>query len=251
MSMRRLLVLCLLVLSFVPAAEAQNRRRAVRFTPRGIVAPPTGQCHTLGLVRAGLKATYLSNAPGGDVVSTVTYISDSATETRTTQTVTTAQGNAEGETIITGELVGNLRAVKHIFIRTAVMVPVLGRFTTDVDIDFVPSLAIGPAAGWCVGATWVSSPSVQTITTRPSVGPPTTITNNVLSSEGIVLAVGESITVPAGTFNTVKYRGTVASASGAQVAVTWVSMEHNIVVRQDTLDAGGSTTSVMQLTALQ
>lgn len=251
MSMRRLLVLSLLVVSLVPAVEAQNRRRAVRSTPPAIVAPPTGQCHTFGFVRPGLKATYLSNAQGGDVTSTVTYISDSATETRTTQTVTTAQGNAEGETVITGELVGNLRAVKHIFIRTSIIAPVIGRVTTDVDIDFVPSLAAGPAGGWCVNATWVSSPSTQTITTRPSFGPPTTITNNVLSNEGIVLAVGERITVPAGTFDTVKYRGTYASASGAQVAVTWVSMQHNIVVRQDTLDAGGSTTSVMQLTALQ
>ncbi|HEX8619595.1 MAG TPA: hypothetical protein VF911_18590 [Thermoanaerobaculia bacterium] len=249
-SVRYIIVFTLLVLSLVPAAEAQRRRRSVRSAPR-IVAPPAGQCHTFGFVRPGLKATYLSNAQGGDVTSTVTYISDSATETRTTQTVATPQGNAEGETVITGEMVGNLRAVKHVFVRTSIMAPVIGRVTTDVDIDFVPSLAVGPAGGWCVNATWLSSPSTQTITTRPSIGPPMTITNTVLANEGIVLAVGDQITVPAGTFNTVKYRGTYASASGAQVAITWVSMEHNIVVRQDTLDAGGSTTSVMQLTALQ
>ncbi|HEX8254089.1 MAG TPA: hypothetical protein VF846_13160 [Thermoanaerobaculia bacterium] len=247
--MHRLLALSLLVLSLAPVGEAQ-KRRAVRSTP-SIVAPPQGQCHTFGFVKPGLKATYLSTTSAGNVTSTVTYISDSATETRTTQTVSTPQGNADGQTIITGELVGNLRAVKHVFVRTSITAPVIGKVTTDVDIDFVPSLAAGPAGAWCAGATWTSSPSLQTITTRPSIGPTTVFTNNVLANQGVVLAVGDNITVTAGTFRTVKYRGTYASASGAQVAITWVSMDHNVVVRQDTLDASGATTSVMQLTKLQ
>jgi hypothetical protein len=249
MSMRRLLVVCLLVLSLVPVAEAQRRRRAVRSGP--VAAPPAGQCHTFGLVRAGLVATYVTTTPGGNVNFTVTYISHTPTLTHTTQKVTTLQGNADAETILTGELVGNLRALKHVFVRTSTVVPVIGAFTTDVDIDFVPSLAAGPAAGWCVGNTWMTAPSVQTITTKPQIGPVTVITNNVIGSEGIVLAVGESVTVPAGTFNTVKYRGSIVAGNNVSPAITWVSTEHNIVVRQDTLDAGGTVTTVTQLTALQ
>ncbi|HYK04460.1 MAG TPA: hypothetical protein VE974_22100 [Thermoanaerobaculia bacterium] len=247
MPIRRLLVLCLLVLTLVPVAEGQRRRRAVRSGP-ALVTP--GQCHTFGLVKAGLKATYLTNAQGGDVNFTITYISDAPTETRTTQTVTTAQGNAEAETVVTGEIVGNLRAIKHVFVRTVSIVPVIGRFTTDVDIDFVPSLAAGPAAGWCVGNTWQTAPSVQTIMTRPSIGPPTTITNNLIGSEGIVLAVDDVIQVPAGEFHTVKYRGAIVAGTGVSTAITWVSKEHNIVVRQDTVDAGGSVTSVTRLMEL-
>jgi hypothetical protein len=246
MSIRRLVVLCLLVLTLVPVAEGQRRRRAVRSAPAP-VAPPPGQCHTFGLVRPGLVATYLTNAQGGDVNFTITYISDTPTETRTTQKVTTPQGTADAETVVTGEIVGNLRAIKHVFVRTVTMVPVIGRFTTDVDIDFVPSLAAGPAAGWCVGNTWQTPPSIQTIMTRPSIGPPTTITNNLIGSEGIVLAVGEVIDVPAGRFSTVKYRGAIVAGTGVSTAITWVSMEHNIVVRQDTVDAGGSVTSVTRL----
>lgn len=250
MPIRRLLVLCLLVLSLVPTAEAQRRRRSVRSGPAP-VAPPPGQCHTFGLVRAGLVATYVTNTPSGDVNFTVTYISDTPTLTHTTQKVTTPQGNADADTILTGEIVGNLRAIKHVFVRTTTVVPVIGNFTTDVDIDFVPSLAAGPTDGWCVGKTWLTAPSLQTITTKPSIGPPMTITNNVIGSEGIVLAVGASVTVPAGTFNTVKYRSSIVAGTNVQPAITWVSMEHNIVVRQDTLDAGGSVTTVTQLTALQ
>lgn len=246
--MRRLLVFSLLVLSLVPTAQAQRRRRAVRSGP---AAPVSGQCHTFGLVQAGLVATYLTTTPGGNVNFTVTYISDAPTLTHTTQKVTTPQGNADADTILTGEIVGNLRAIKHLFVRTVSVVPVIGSFTVDVDIDFVPSLAAGPAAGWCVGNTWTTAPSVQTIMVRPSIGPPTTITNNLIASEGIVLAVGEEITVPAGKFNTVKYRGSIVGANNTvSPAITWVSMEHNIVVRQDTLDAGGSVTSVTQLMEL-
>jgi hypothetical protein len=250
MSIRRLLVVSLLVLSLVPVAEGQHRRRrAVRSAPAP-AAPPPGQCHTFGLVQPGLVATYLTNAQGGDVNFTITYISDAPTRTHTTQTVTTPQGSAEAETIVTGELVGNLRAIKHIFVRTTSIVPVIGSFTVDVDIDFVPSLAAGPAAGWCVGNTWTTAPSIQTIMARPSIGPPTTITNNLIASEGIVLAVDDVIQVPAGEFHAVKYRGAIVSGTNVSTAITWVSMEHNIVVRQDTIDAGGSVTSVTRLMEL-
>ncbi|HYO77537.1 MAG TPA: hypothetical protein VE010_13840 [Thermoanaerobaculia bacterium] len=183
--------------------------------------------------------------------SVVTYLSDTPTQTRTKQKVSTPQGTAEGETTITGELVGNLRALKHIFIRTSITVPVVGKLTTDVDIDFVPSLAIGPAEGWCVGATWFTAPSIQTIQARPSVGPPTTITNNLIGSQGVVLAIDEVVTVPAGTFRTVKYRSAVVSGNNVSPAVTWVSKQHNVVVKQDTIDAAGNITSVMELTKLQ
>jgi hypothetical protein len=248
MPIRRLLVLSLLVLSLVPVAEGQRRRRAVRSGPVAIAPPP--QCHTFGLVKPGLVATYLTNAQGGDVNFTITYISDAPTETRTTQKVTTPQGTADASTVVTGEIVGNLRAIKHVFVRTVSIVPVIGSFTVDVDIDFVPSLAAGPAAGWCVGNTWQTAPSIQTIMTRPSIGPPTTITNNLIGSEGIVLAVDDVIQVPAGEFHTVKYRGAIVAGTGVSTAITWVSMEHNIVVRQDTIDAGGTVTSVTRLMEL-
>lgn len=250
MSIRRLLVLSLLVLSLMPSAEAQRRRRSVRSVPRVVAPPPQGQCHTFGFVRPGLEATYLARTSGGDATFTIKYISDTATETRTTQTVTTPQGNADAETTVTGEIVGNLRAIKHIFIRTTMTVPVIGKLVTDVDIDFVPSLAMGPAQGWCVGATWVTSPSIQTIQTRPSIGPPTTITNNIIGSEGVVLAIDDVVTVPAGTFRTVKYKSAIVSGNNVSPAITWVSKEHNIVVKQDTIDAAGNVTSVTELTRM-
>ncbi|MFP5245848.1 MAG: hypothetical protein ACLGH0_04065 [Thermoanaerobaculia bacterium] len=245
MPIRRFLALLALAVCLALPAAAQ-KRRSVRFTPPA--APPTGGCHTFGLVQAGLQASYLTTTPSGNVTFTITWISDTPTRTHTTQKVTTPQGTADAETILDGEIVGTLRALKHFWVKTTTTVAVIGKLTTEVDVDYVPSLAAGPAGGWCVGATWNVPPSTQTISTRPSIGPPTTITNNTIASQGEVLAVGAVVTVPAGIFNTVKYRGVTVSGTGAQVAITWVSMDYNIVVKQDTIDAAGNVTSVTTLT---
>ncbi|MEO8379303.1 MAG: hypothetical protein ABI779_06535 [Acidobacteriota bacterium] len=246
---RRLLPLLVLAVLLVSPVQAQ-KRRAVR-SP-GPTPPAGGNCHTFNYVRAGLKASYLTTQASGNATFTITYIFDNANQTKTTQVVTTAQATANAETLIDGEAFGaNLRGIKHINVKTTTQVPVLGSITLVNDINFVPSLTAGPMGGWCTGATW-SVPSVtETLTTSgsPVPVPPQIITT--IASTGEVLAVGESLTVPGGTFNTVKYRGALVSGTSVQTAITWVSMADNIVVRQDTLDAGGNVTSVTNLTNLQ
>ena len=243
---RHIFVLTLVVSLLAPVSHAAGKRRAVRAP----AAPVQSNCHTFGLVRAGLKASYLSVAPGGNVTFQVTYLSDTPTQTKTTQKVQAPSGNSDVATTLDGEIVGNLRALKHIKLTTTITVPILGALTTDANVDFVPSLIAGPAAGWCTGATWTVSPVTETLTTTGSFPLPPVIVTTV-ASEGVVLAVGESITVPAGTFNTVKYKSAIVSGTSVQPAITWVSMADNIVVKQDTLDAGGNVTSTTTLTGLQ
>lgn len=246
---RRLLPLLALCVLLVAPLEAQ-RRRAVRSA--GPVTPPAGTCHTFNFVRAGLKATYLTTQASGNANFVVTYIFDNSSQTKTTQVTTTSQGTSNAETLIDTEVFGaNLRGIKKINVKASQNVPVLGTVTIETDITFVPSLTGGPAAGWCVGNTWSIPAVTETITTKgsPVPLPPQIITT--IASTGEVLAVGESLTVPAGTFNTVKYRGALVSGSSVQTAITWISMADNIVVRQDTIDAGGNVTSTTNLTALQ
>lgn len=247
MSIRRTLVLSLLAVCLVAPAEAQ-RRRAVRFITTPVAG---GQCHTFGLVAAGLKASYLSTTPSGNVTFQITYVSDTPTRAHTTQSVQAPSGNAEVVTILEGEVLGAIRTLRHVNVKTTSVVPVVGSVTTEADINYAPSLAAGPVDGWCVGNTWNTtlSPSVQTVVTRPPFGPPTTITQNA-ASEGEVLAVGEVRTAAGRQFNTVKYRSVSRVGTSVETSVTWVSMEHNIVVRQETLDAAGNVTSVTELTAL-
>lgn len=248
MSATRHIFVPLLILVFlaVPASEAATRRRAVRAP----AAPVQSSCHTFALVRAGLKASYLSVAPGGNVTFQVTYLSDTPAQTKTTQKVQAPSGNSDVTTTLDGEIVGNLRALKHIKLSTTTTVPILGAVTADTNIDFVPSLAAGPAGGWCTGATWMIAPVTETVTVSGAFPLPPVVVTTV-ASEGVVLAVGEFVTVPAGTFKTVKHRNYIVSGTSVQPAITWVSMTDSIVVKQDTLDANGAVTSTTTLTALQ
>lgn len=244
---RRVLPLLALTLFIVAPAEAQ-KRRAVRSGPP-VVTPPAGSCHTFGLVRPGLKATYHATG-SGEADFTITYVSDAPTLTVTTQKVTTAQGVTDVQTRLDGEIVGNLRGLKHINVKGSTVVPVLGTITTETDIDFVPSLVMGPAAGWCVGNTWTTPAVTETIVNKTPAGQNQQIVTTIAST-GEVLAVNDIVTVPGGQFNTVKYRGAAVSGTSVQSTITWVSMQHNIVVKQETLDAAGNVTSTLHLTAVQ
>ena len=245
MSRKHFALVALAVLLAVFPAEAQKRRAVA--APGGTASNP-GDCHTFGLVQAGLVVAYHSTTSNGGVADfEITYISDTPTKLITKQKTVTAQGTAEADTTVDGEVVGNLRGLKHIKVKGTTTVPVFGKVTIDTDIDFVPSLIAGPAEGWCVGAKWNVSPVTETITVKSPAGNFTNVVTTV-GSEGEVLAVGASITVPAGTFQTVKYRGVIVSGQDPQVAITWVSMTDNVVVKQDTIDAAGNVTSVTERT---
>ena len=246
MSVKRVPLVVALSLLVVVSAEAQ-KRRAVRSAPPAAVG--TG-CHTFGLVRAGLITDYRAVAPGGTVTFTITYISDTPTQRKTTQRVVTPQATTEVETVVDGETVGDMAAIKHINTKGSVIVPVLGRTPLEVDIHFTPSLLTGPANEFCVGRTWLTNPVTETIVTKSAAGNFSNIVTTV-GSEGRVLAVGERITVAAGEFDTVKYLGAIVSDDDVSPAITWVSMLHNVVVRQDTLDAAGTVTSTLELTRIQ
>jgi hypothetical protein len=243
---RRLIVPIIIFATLVSVSAEAQKRRAVRAPSP--VPPTSGACHNFGLVRAGLVASYVSNPPTN---FTITYISDTLVKTVTHQKVTTPQATAEADTILDGEVVNNLRGLKHVNIKTTTAVPVIGNFTIENDIDFVPSLVAGPSNGWCVGNKWSIPAVTETLTTKSPIAPPASIIKTTIASEGEVLAVGESLTVPAGTYQTVKYKGVVVTDGNVQTAITWVSMEHNIVIKQQTLDANGAVTSSFEMVSLQ
>lgn len=246
--MRRIVIGCLLAVFLVPVSNGATRRRAAPSKP---ATPATGgDCHTFGLVAPGTKGTYLTTTSSGNVNFTITWISDTPTQTKTTQHVVTPQATTDVETTLDGVVSGPLRGIKHLYTKSITPVPFLGNTVVEVDIDFVPALIAGPSEGWCTNATWTVPASTETIVSRSLAGQQSSIVTT-LASEGIVLAVGESVTVPAGTFRTVKYRSYTISGSSLQPAITWTSMDRAIVVKQDTLDAGGNVTTSTVLTDLQ
>lgn len=245
MSICRRIAICLLIAAAVPVFAA--RRRAVT-SPSNPNA--SSNCVNYGYARVGLKASYLSTTSSGNVNFTITYISDVEGQTKTTQTSTTAQGTATVETTIDTERVGVFRATKHLLVKGSTVVPGLGSITSQTDITFVPSLVTGPADGWCAGATWNVSPSTETVVTQTIAGQTTNVVTTS-ASQGAVLAIGESLTVPAGTFRTIKYRGVSTTGSSVSPTITWLSMDDYVVVKQDTLDDSGNVTTTTTLQSLQ
>jgi len=246
--MRRIVIGCLLAVIIAPVSIGASRRRSAPSTPAG--PAPSGNCHTFGFVTPGTKGTYHTTSPGGNVDFTITWLSDTATQTKTTQHVVTPQATTDVETTLDGSIVGNLRGLKHLYTKSTTPVPFLGNTVVEVDIDFVPELVAGPSAGWCTGETWSIPATTETVVSKSIAGTNSNIVTTI-ASQGSVLAVGESITVPAGTFQTVKYKSSIVSGTSAQPAITWTSMDRAIVVKQDTLDAGGNVTTTTVLTALQ
>jgi len=241
--MRRIVIGCLAAAILIaPASIAATRRRSAPSLPK--TATPSGDCHVFGLVTAGTVASYLTTTTSsGNVNFTITWISDTPTQTKTTQQVTTPQATTAVETTLDGVVSGNLRGLKHLYTKSTTPVPFLGNTVVEVDIDFSPALIAGPTEGWCAGAKWSIPATTETVVVKSIAGTQSLIVTNV-ASEGEVLAVGESVTVPAGTFNTVKYKSSiVGSGNTPQPAITWTDMTRAIVVRQDTLDSSGAVTS--------
>jgi hypothetical protein len=246
---RHIPVLLLLLLISLPLSA--QRRRSVKWpssaNPGG--NPSTGQCVNYGSPRIGMTASYLVTSTGQpNVTYQVTYVSETPTQARTTQKVQTPVGNADAETRMDFETVKaafDLRALKHLYVKSTTSV---AGFTVAVetDIDFVPSMVLGPIGGWCQGAKWTVPATTETITVRSIAGTQTT-TQTTIAYEGEVLSVDESVKTPAGTFKCVKTKGLTASASSTDRTITWNSIDHYITVRQETLDAAGNVTSVTEL----
>lgn len=243
----------LLLIAAVPAFA--QKKRVVKWPSSGNPGgnPTTGQCVNYGSPRIGMKASYLVTSTGQpNVTYQVTYVSETPTQARTTQKVQTPQGNTDVETRMDFETVKasfDLRALKHIYVKgttSAAGFPIV----IETDIDFVPSMVLGPLTGWCKGAKWTVPATTETITVKSIAGTQVQ-TQTTIAFEGEVLSVDDVITTPAGSFKCIKTRGLTPSATSTDRTISWNSIDHYITVRQETVDANGNVTSVTELQKIE
>jgi len=245
--MRKFFVLLLILVSL--DAAAASRRRSVKAPAP---AAPTGQCVNYGSPRIGMKASYLTTSPGGNVTYQVTYLADTTTQARTTQKVQAPTGNADVETTMDFETVKaafDLRAVKHMNVKGTTSAGGFA-FTLETDINFVPSMVLGPIGGWCQGAKWSVPATTETIRVNSIAGQQLT-TQTTIAYEGEVLDTNAMVTTPAGTFRCIKTKGLTPSSSSTDRTIAWNSVDYYITVRQETVDASGNVTSVTELQKIE
>jgi hypothetical protein len=109
---------------------------------------------------------------------------------------------------------------------------------------FRPAVMGDPMFRACAGRSW----KIQAVAaTHEEAG--RTVSANTYAGTMRIVALRETIQVPAGTFPCVHYTRTMATPGGQSVDDYWKSIEHGVVVRQVSKLGGWSSTS--QLTAIR
>ncbi len=117
---------------------------------------------------------------------------------------------------------------------------------------YSPSLITGPAFIYCEQQSWTTAPITSTTKFESDLLPGgqdiSTNTEPVLSS--IVEKVNVSFTNSAGTFSLVKIRQKKSSDSDNE-AISWFSIEHGILVKEQIIDSSGKIIGSKELTSIQ
>ncbi|HEX8153744.1 MAG TPA: hypothetical protein VF698_11485, partial [Thermoanaerobaculia bacterium] len=228
---------------YVPAAPS--------IAPVAIDPPPTNPsgCATLPYMRAGLKLGYRTS--DGSYSSEQTVVADGPNQTIIRDRAVTAGSPSDIETTV--DFVGGAepRAATKMVSKAAVSA---GGFslTITTEMTFSTPWVVGPMQP-CANTTFAIPATVQTtrITGAPGPAPGPTVYNRPADT-GTVLAVGESLTTAAGTFSTVKYKGTQgATQASVTTSIVWYDLATGALVRQVEYSPSGAIVRTLDLISIQ
>lgn len=191
----------------------------------------TANCVTLGAPKPALSYSYR-------------YVDTSGSNDYTNQW---KQFSATGSQLVTTQARGKSSYVsKHsvnddVFVlesSTATGTDGGGPFTTSM--TYSPGAIGDPAYKACEGKTW-TIPAVNA-TNKSSSGSFSAKTDPGTMR---IVKVNESVTVPAGTFNTVRYIKTMNSGRGQVVDEFWKSIDHGVTVKRTSTQPGSVATETL------
>lgn len=212
--------------------------------------PPAGNgCVTVPHVTPGRKASYRVTGKESFTIET-TWLTDTDTSATETSNAHTSQGDSKIDSTYTFTVQNGLRALTRSVSNAATNAAGFAIVVTT-DSTYSSPMVLGPVSTWCTDTVWSNPAITQTIVTGGTFPGPTTTVNRP-AADGHVIAINESITVAAGTFNTVHYRG-VQGRTDAKVQRSniWVSIADGVLVKEEDLDDAGNVQTVMELTSLQ
>lgn len=105
---------------------------------------------------------------------------------------------------------------------------------------YTPGAIGDPAYRACEGQTWQIP--VVSATSKSARG-----TFSFKTDPGTmkIVSINESVTVPAGTFNTVRYTKTMNSGQGQVLDEFWKSIDHGVTVKRNSTQPGSVATEVL------
>ena len=107
-------------------------------------------------------------------------------------------------------------------------------------MTYTPGAIGDPAFKACAGQKWQIP--VVSATSASARG---TFTFKTDPGAMTIVSINESVTVPAGTFNTVRYTKTMNSGRGQVFDEFWKSIEHGVTVKRNSTQPGGVATEVL------
>jgi hypothetical protein len=213
--------------------------------------PPSGSsgCVTIPHIATGRVASYRVTGNQAFTMET-TWHTDTDTSATETSLTHTSSGDSTIDSTYTYTVQNGLRALTHSVSSAATNA---GGFNIVVTLDstFSSPMILGPVSSWCSDSKWNNPAIVHTVVTSGTFPGPTTTINRP-AAEGQVIAVNESITVAAGTFNTVHFRGVQGRTdANVQKSNIWMSISDGVLVKEEDLDDAGNVQTVVELTHLQ
>jgi hypothetical protein len=106
---------------------------------------------------------------------------------------------------------------------------------------FQPGVVGDPAFRACAGRSW----TIRAATAR-HVSAQGNASAQTFSGTLAIVALREPVSVPAGTFDTVRYLRTLSTPVGKSVDEYWKSLEHGVVVKHTSKLPGGASTELLQ-----
>jgi hypothetical protein len=225
-----------------PAALPASRRRSgaillAAVSVLGVVLPARGDdCVTVGRPKVGVTYAFrFTDAAGTASTSTTEYLAVSDTSVRlrlihsgafgSVERVNESTLRVEDDLVVTEKMVSSGTNAGGAFENT---------------VTFQPARIGDPASRVCSGRTWTIPPvSVSTVGSQGGRADMATD-----PGRGRVISVRESVTVPAGTFQTVHYEKVFDGANGHVIEETWQSIADGVSLKYTHDSPAGVATQV-------
>jgi len=207
--------------------------------------PTSDNCVNVPFISSGLETTFtltggVETKPfSGEITFNYLEVTETNMRFKLSSSVTTAAGtsNTDSENF-------SSHTIKDNYLYISNSKGILPDGSTESETRYEPDLLSGPVLVFCEGQTWESNP--VTVTSILNEGEPTVVEQT--RKKGIVEAIDETITVPAGVFNTVRIR--ITKDDGAY-DISWVSTDHGDPVRAESYNSNGSLELLRELKALK
>lgn len=216
------------VVSFAPPLVARADQAAA-------VVPV--QCVSIGKPKLKVDYTYRQTESGGNASAfTDRWEEFTATGSRLVTTKSSSKGQGVTTTVNRHRVADDLLILDH-----SKQTGADGGVRIDNSSTFKPGVVADPAGRACARRTWpiraVNVTSVSAQGQFSGMSDPGTLT---------IIAIHQSITVPAGKFDTVHFKRIMNTARGPAVDEYWKSIEHGVTVKRVHTMPGGGVTAVLQ-----